>query len=110
MSTSQNTAMGFTSSPGALITHNEFGLQFGFGKEGKRRRAARNAHLHPSPEPPIYVSIHAMSPLLVHTAEREHNGDMIIAFGEFLLPEDGAVPHLNSSPITDPQHRFETKT
>ena len=61
-------------------------------------------------EPPIYVSIHAMLPLLVHTAEREHDGDMGLAFGEFLLPEDGAMPHLNSTPTTDPQHLFEVET
>ena len=56
----RNTAMGFTSSPGALISFREFGPQFKGGKEGKRLRAARNSQLSPSPEPPIYASIHGM--------------------------------------------------
>ena len=69
-----NTAMGFTSSPGAMSTYHEFGPQIKPGQESKRRRANRNMHLCPSPEPPICVSVHAMLPLLVHTAEREKMG------------------------------------
>ena len=103
-----DTAMGFTSSPGALVTHHE--LRFmGAGHNVKRRRASGQGHLHPSPEPPIFVSTHAMYPLFVHTAERDSEGHMFCAFGEFLLPEDGSTPHLQTPPVTDLTHNFDAK-
>ena len=52
----RQTLMGFTSSPGAFVTSDDFQPRFVGSKEGRRRRPAQHAHLLSSPEPP-YMSL-----------------------------------------------------
>ena len=52
---------------------------------------------------------HAFTPLFVHTGERERDGCMILAFGEFALPREGDIPHLTNLPVIDPKFRYDNK-
>ena len=51
--------------------------------------------------------MHALSALVVHTAERDQDGIMTIAYGEFLLPPGEHPPHLTSPLQSDPARSFE---
>ena len=103
------TLMGFTSSPNAFVTQDDFKPRFIGGKEGMRRRPSKHAHLIPSPEPPIYVSPHALTPLFLHTGERERDGCMILAFGEYALPQGDNVPHFTNAPTPNPMFRYDNR-
>ena len=104
-----HTLMGFTSSPCVLVPANDFEPRFIATKEHKRRRTDANTQLIPSAEPGIYAAPHAIVPLFIHTGEREKDGSMVIAFGEYAIPSGDTIPHWMDMPTPNPTQGFDNK-